>query len=161
VSIRVVDPTCTECGRLLTDAASRAFRIGPECRKDMTTQQLRAAMLRAKQADDPFRIPEQRPASVQARINNHNARAAADPAALQLCRHENRAGACADCKREANPWLAAERILGEVRTETHAERRAARIAMQAARVAAGLPAPAEPPARAPLAPAAAVQLELA
>ena len=135
MSIRVVDPTCTECGKPLTDPASRAFRIGPECRKGMTTRQLREAMARAAQADDPFRIPEPRPASIQARLNNRNARASVEPDAVQLCRHEQVAGRCGACRREADPHRAAERILAEVCSSPHTERRAERARVLAARYA--------------------------
>ncbi|MUN41465.1 DUF6011 domain-containing protein [Actinomadura litoris] len=149
MSIRVVDPTCTECGKPLTDPASRAFRIGPECRKGMTTAQLRDAMARAQEADNPFRIPEERPASIQARVNNHNARAMTEPDGVQLCHHENVVGRCADCRREADPWRAAEMILRQVRAQPYAERRAERIAVQVARRDAGIPAPAARPAPRP------------
>ncbi len=164
---RIGNRTCRLCGRPLTDATSRAFRIGPECRKGLTPEQLRASLQVAKQEADPFHVPEPRPASMQARINNHNARAAVTPEAVQLCRHENRAGACPDCRREADPHRAAERILCDVMGQSHAERRAERIAAQqgryAGRVIAERPAP-KPrtrPARRPVNAAASEQLELA
>lgn len=138
MSIRVVDPTCSECER----------PIGPECRKGMTAAQLRDAMTRAAERDDPFRIPEERPASTQARVNNHNARAMADPDAVQLCRHENRVGACGDCRREADPWRAAERILREVRAESYPVQRAELVRVVSARWAHITPwtPPVRPPA---------------
>lgn len=135
MSIRVVDPTCTECGKPLTDAASRAFRIGPECRKGMTTQELRAAMARAAAADDPFRIPDPRPASVQARVNNHNAHAAASSSVRLCARHEGELGKCALCKWEADPENAAAMVLREVRSWTFADRRAERFRVVSARYA--------------------------
>lgn len=135
MSIRVVDPTCVRCGKPLTDPASRAFRIGPECRKGMNAVQLRDAMARAAEADDPFRIPAERAPSVQARINNHNARAVARPDGVQLCHHENVVGRCADCRREADPWRAAERIAREVCAWSFADRRAERIRLVSARYA--------------------------
>lgn len=97
---------------------------------------------------DLHRIPAPRPASVQARVNNHNARAMADPDAVQLCHHENRVGACGDCRREADPWRAAERILRDVRGESYPVRRAERVRVVSARWAHITPwtPPVRPPA---------------
>ncbi|GAA4225988.1 hypothetical protein GCM10022254_09390 [Actinomadura meridiana] len=127
MSIRVVDPTCVRCGKPLTDPASKALLVGPECRKGMNAVQLRDAAARAAERDDPFRIPAERAPSVQARVNNHNAREVARPDGVQLCHHENRAGACPDCRREADPWRASEVILREVRGWTFTARRAERL----------------------------------
>lgn len=150
MSIRVVDPTCVKCHKPLTDPLSRALKLGPECRKGMSAVQLRDAMQRAAERDDPFRIPEERPASLEAQINNRNARAAADPEAVQLCvRHENPVGKCPQCKWEADPDNASVRILRELCGWSFADRRAERIAVQTARRDRGIPSPARQPAPRP------------
>ena len=125
---------CRVCGRQLTDATSRAFGIGPECRRGMTAEQLRAALLDRARQDDPFRIPGDRPPSPVARRNNAIARAiiaqARAPESAR-CHHGGTPGACPECRREADPTRAAERIIREIR----AERRAARDAAYRARLA--------------------------
>lgn len=146
MSIRVVEPTCTECGAPLTDPASRAFRLGPECRKGMTTEQLREAMQRAAAADDPFRVPEERAPSVTALVNNHNARAAA-AGDVKVCeRHGTELGKCKSCARAHVIQTAAELIVEDILATTFEERRAERLRILLVRYAYVTPwRPAERP----------------
>ncbi|WP_242892565.1 hypothetical protein [Actinomadura litoris] len=138
---------CLRCGRPLS--ASKLAYIGDCCIKRVTPAQLKAMAAYAAQVADPFHIPAPRPMSAEGRRNNANARAALQVGVVQVCRHDNRIGACGDCRREADPTRAAEMILRAVRAQTYAERRAERIAVQAARRDAGIPAPAARPAPRP------------
>lgn len=138
---------CLRCGRQLR--ASRLPFLGDCCAKRVTPAQLEAMRVYAEQAADPFHIPEPRPLSLVGRRNNADARAAVTPGAARLCRHDNQVGRCGDCRREADPARAAERILREVCAQPYRERRAERVAVWAARRAAGVPAPAPPPRPAP------------
>lgn len=138
---------CLRCGRPLR--ASQLPFVGDCCVKRVSHGQLEAMRQYAAQVADPFHIPAPQPLSAEGQRNNRDARAAVSAAAVRLCRHDNRLGACADCRREADPTRAAERILREIRAESYAARRAQRIAAQDARVAAGIPAPAARPAPRP------------
>lgn len=119
--------SCRECGRPLSDATSRAFRIGPECRRGLSPEQLHAALRQAVAEADPGYIPPQRPASVRARRTSATARAivaeASAPARV-TCDHGGLPGRCPMCRREADPEQAADRIIAEVQ----ADRRDARAA---------------------------------
>jgi hypothetical protein len=134
MTLHMVDPTCRNCGRPLTDPASRAFRYGPECRKGMTPKQLDAALRQALAERDPAYVPPERPPSAEARWNNAAARAAAAPLqpapapaartpfaspGAQLCAggHGGIEGACAQCRRENDPNQAAARIIAEIKAE--------------------------------------------
>lgn len=167
MSIRVVDPTCVKCHKPLTDPLSRALKLGPECRKGMSAVQLRDAMARAAERDDPFRIPEERPASLEARVNNQRARLAVAPliedtteaedsadveprSGLKVCpRHGSLANNCPECRWENEHKNASVRILREVLASPLEARRAERIAVQTARRQRGIPAPASRPAPRP------------
>jgi uncharacterized protein DUF6011 len=127
--------TCRLCGRPLTDATSRAFRIGPECRRDMTPDQLRASLQVAKEEAAPGYIPPDRPASPQARHNNAQARAVVETASTPqraTCVHGGMPGACPTCRYEADPNNAAARIIREIQGERIAARDAAWRAWHAA-----------------------------
>lgn len=135
MSIRTVDPNCRYCHKPLRGSLSKLRRVGPDCWSKLTAAEKAKALDLAEAERDPFRIPAERAPSVQARVNNHNARAAAQPDGVQLCHHENRAGACPACRRERDPWRAAEMILRAVRAEPFAERRVERARVLAARYA--------------------------
>lgn len=126
---------CRECGRPLTDATSRAFRIGPECRKGMTPGQLRASLQVAKEEAAPGYIPPDRPASPEGRHNNAQARAVIETASTPqraTCDHGGMPGACPTCRYEADPRNAAARIIREIQQERIAARDAAWRAWHAA-----------------------------
>lgn len=152
--------SCMRCGRRLH--ASKEWFIGDDCASrigPVRVEQLRAY---AEHAANPFHLPPAlRPLSVEGVRNNHNARAALT-GAHQLCHHDNVIGRCGDCRREADPTRAAERILREIRAQTYAQRRAERIALQTRRP---IPTPAKRPRPAPRRrtepPSGPVQLELA
>lgn len=120
----VVSTRCRRCGADLRDRFSRMLGYGPECRKTMTDAQLRAAMAR----NTPGHIPAERPrpASSQARHNHAEvARATAPVVADKTCPHEDRPASCALCRRDNDPWRAAERIIALIQRQRTAERDAA------------------------------------
>ncbi|MFI0406627.1 hypothetical protein [Actinomadura sp. 3N508] len=133
--------TCLKCGRPIHK--SKEWFVGDDCAGKLGPDRVEALRLYAEQQVDPFTIPAgQRPPSPQARLNHHNARAAADPGQLQLCRHENQAGRCGSCRDEAKPKNASKRIIRVICAQPLDQRRAERTAVVAARAPA-------PPRRAP------------
>ena len=126
---------CRECGKPLTDRISKLFGVGPDCRRTMTDTQLQAAMRQTRAEADPGYIPPDRPASLRARRNNAQARATvarAQEPAKATCVHGGKPGACPMCRRDNDPWRAAERIIAEIQQERCAARDAAWRAWQAA-----------------------------
>lgn len=131
--------TCRVCGRPLVDATSRAFRIGPECRKGMTPDQLRASLQVAKREADPFYIPPDQPLSARAQHTNDRARQVVAEAAAPVagrCRHDGIPGACPLCRQEADPTQCAARIIREIQAERLAARDARYEAWRTAHQAA-------------------------
>ena len=135
MSIRTVDPTCRICRRPLQDDLARRRRIGPDCWARLTPAEQRRALELAAQERDPHHIPAERAPSAQTRINNHNARATITPGTVQLCHHDAQIGRCGDCRREADPWRAAELIVRHVTAQPLQQRRAERIEILRARYA--------------------------
>lgn len=135
---------CMRCGRPLH--ASREWFIGDDCAARIGPARVARLRIYAEHAANPFHAPATvRPLSAEGQRNNRNAHAAAI-GADQLCHHDNVIGRCPDCRREADPHRAAERILREVRAQPYAQRRAERLAVQAHRP---IPAPARRPAPRP------------
>jgi hypothetical protein len=128
--------SCSECGKELTDPLSRRYSIGPDCRADMTPEQLADALRR----NQPGYVPKAKPASAKARRTNAAARQAAEPpkeADLCGCGSGAIAGRCPPCNRaERDPMgvLAdgVARIIDRIRVERTAERDARYEAWQAA-----------------------------
>lgn len=126
---------CRECGRPLHDRISKLFRVGSDCRKGMTNEQLRAAMAQTRAEAAPGYIPPTRPASPRAQRTNAVARAVIEQAqqpARATCVHGGMPGACPDCRYEADPANAAARIIREIQTERRTARDAAYRTHQAA-----------------------------
>lgn len=141
MTIRTVDPVCRICRRPLTDVVSRHRRVGPDCWARLSAAQQAKALALAAAERDPFQNPLTRPPSATARLNNANARRAVQPGEGQLCHHENVVGRCPECRREADPTRAAERILREIRAQPYPQRRADRLRDWTARRTTGIPAP--------------------
>ncbi|MGH3376012.1 MAG: DUF6011 domain-containing protein [Actinoallomurus sp.] len=109
----VVSTRCHRCGAELRDRTSRVFGIGPECRKTMTDTQLRAAMNRNTPGHTPPAVV--RPASPQARHNHAELeRVTAPVVAEKRCTHDGIPAQCPLCRREADPWRCAQRIIATV-----------------------------------------------
>lgn len=124
----VISTRCSNCGANLRDRTSRMFSLGPECRKTMSDDELRAALAR----NTPDHIPTDKPASVRARVTNAHARQAARPvitADLCECGSGAIAGRCPPCMRETRDPMGvlAERVAQTIE-EIRAERTAARDA---------------------------------
>ncbi|MER6809944.1 hypothetical protein ABT299_11745 [Spirillospora sp. NPDC000708] len=139
---------CLKCGRGIY--ASQEWFVGDDCARKLGPQKVEALRIYAVQEADPFTIPAgQRPASLQARINNHNARAAADPSIATLCRHDSEVGRCGACRYEGKAENASKRILREICAQPREQRQAERTALQGSR--AGALTPARRPVRRPAA----------
>lgn len=121
---RLATHTCRNCGKPLTDAVSRRFRIGPDCRKGMTGDQLRTAADLTKEEAKPGYIPPTRHATTEARMTNAAARHVVQQATTPgTCKpHGGLIGQCPLCKRDGDPTQIADRVIREIQ----AERRAAR-----------------------------------
>lgn len=101
----VLSTSCRECGKALTDSLSRRYGIGPDCRKAMSPAELTDALRR----NQPGYAPKAKPASGTARANHAAVTAAAD---VPTCEpHGGVLGRCPQCKHEADPTRAAERII--------------------------------------------------
>jgi hypothetical protein len=125
----VLSTRCRDCGKDLTDPLSRRYGIGPDCRSTMTPQQLADALRR----NQPGYIPKARPASLEARRNHAEvARATESPTTAKRCVHEAIPASCALCRRDNDPYKAAERIIALVKAQREAERAAAYAAWKAA-----------------------------
>lgn len=132
----VLSTHCRSCHRELTDAFSRKLGYGPECRKDLTPEQL-ADAIRANQPGYVPRAEAPRPASVQARINRADALAAVDEVVECGCGSGARAGRCPECRLEqTDPMkvlaIRVQRVIERVRAERTAERDARYEAWRAA-----------------------------
>jgi hypothetical protein len=125
----VVSTRCSECHAGLTDPLSRRYGIGPDCRKTMTPAELADALRR----NQPGYIPAARPASLEARRNHAEvARVTAPTPKAKRCVHEAIPASCALCRRDNDPYRAAERIIALVKAQREAEREAAYAAWKAA-----------------------------
>ena len=125
----VVSTRCRRCGAELTDPFSRKVGYGPECRKDMTPDQLVAAI----RANQPGHIPAARSATATARVTNAQARDTVENAAHgPRCVHDGIPGSCALCRRDNNPAGTADRIIALIQRQRTAARDAAYEAWKAA-----------------------------
>lgn len=107
----VLSTRCRRCGAELTDRFSRKLGYGPECRKDLTPDQL-ADAIRTNQPGYVPRTQPPRPASVQARANRAEiARVTAPDVTAKRCAHDGTPGSCPLCRHEADPWKCAQRII--------------------------------------------------
>lgn len=125
---------CILCGTPMTNRYSQKIGIGPECRQDMTEQEIEAAIER----NNPLieRVPADEPASARAQWVNATARAVmAEAAAPPVCqRHASvRCSLCARSQEAATcAWPIIEDIIAE-------RRRAASAAPVPVPVAAPVP----------------------
>jgi hypothetical protein len=120
----VLSTHCRGCHRELTDPFSRKLGYGPECRKDLTPEQL-ADAIRANQPGYIPRAPQ--PVSVQARANRADALAAVDQVVECGCGSGALAGRCPECRLEqTDPMrvlaIRVQRVIERVRAERAAER---------------------------------------
>lgn len=131
--------TCRECGRELTDRVSRMYRVGPDCRREMSGEQLAAALKQTKAEAQPGYIPPARKPSIDAQLTNRAARAvAAQAEAPIVCdAHGGVLGQCPLCIAEAK--APAARIIRLVKADGLAARRAERVAVLTRRYG-GIPA---------------------
>jgi hypothetical protein len=156
--------TCRDCGRGLTDGISLRYRLGSDCRKDKTDEELRAALEQTRAERDPAYIPPAKAPTATAHQTNAAARAVADQAQRpDICPdHGGIVEACAGCRHEqAYP---AARIIALVQAQSHDERRAERVAAltrRYAHIAPWRPDPTLRPRRRTTAPTGPVQLEIA
>lgn len=125
--------TCRACGKPISTAEALAYRLGSQCRRDATPEELEQHRKLTLQEADPLFVPPPRGPSRQARVNNRNAVAVARGEAQLCARHQNPVGRCAMCRLEDDHNRAAERILREVRRQTRDERRIERVAAQEGR----------------------------
>lgn len=130
---RLAARTCRICGKELTDAVSRRFRVGPDCRKTMTGEQLRAAAALTKAEADPGYIPPTKAATAQALHTNAAARqTVAQAEAPKVCEpHGGLIDQCPLCRRPTTAAQAAEMLADQVARyirQVHVQRRAARDA---------------------------------
>lgn len=137
----VVSTRCRRCHTELTDRFSRKLGYGPECRKDLTPEQIADAVRRNQSGYVPRAEPP-RLASVQARINRSEALATVDEVVECGCGSGAVAGRCPECRmeeREPMKVLAirVQRVIERVR----AERAAVRDARYEAWLAAHPPEP--------------------
>lgn len=118
----VVSTRCRRCNAELTDRFSRTLGYGPECRKSMTPDQL-ADAIRANQPGYVPRAQPPRPASATARRNHAEIeRVTAPVVAAKRCVHDGIPGACPLCRRDNDPWRAAERIIALIKAEREEQR---------------------------------------
>jgi hypothetical protein len=116
----VLSTRCSVCRKDLTDPLSRRYGIGPDCRAQMTPEQLADAIRRNQPGYIPKAAP---PVSSQARRNHTEIqRVTAPVVAAKRCRHDGIAGACPRCRHEADPWHCAERIIAIVQAQREEER---------------------------------------
>lgn len=127
---RLMTRTCRSCGQPLTDAVSRRFRLGPDCRRGMTGQQLRAAADLTREEAKPGYIPPTKAATIDARMTNAAARrTVAQANTPDVCEHDSLPDRCPTCRRPTD-GAHASALLAEAVTrfiaQIRAERRAAR-----------------------------------
>lgn len=120
----VVSTHCRNCRKELTDRFSRMLGYGPECRKDLTPDQLADAI----RANQPGYIPRaSQPVSVQARVNRADALAAVDQVVECGCGSGAVAGRCPECRmEEREPMrvlaIRVQRVIERIRAQRTAER---------------------------------------
>ena len=117
----VVSTRCRKCRAELRDSFSRKLGYGPECRKSMTSGQLADAL----RANQPGYIPKAKPVrpSPQARHNQAEVQRVTAPVVeAKRCHHDGIAGACPQCRHEADPWHCADRIIRLIQTQREEER---------------------------------------
>ena len=116
----VLSTRCSVCRKDLTDPLSRRYGIGPDCRAQMTPEQLADAIRR----NQPGYIPKAPPAvSVEARRNQAEVQRVTAPVVeAKRCHHDGIAGACPQCRHEADPWHCADRIIRLVQARREEER---------------------------------------
>lgn len=112
--------TCRECGRELKDRASLLiWRVGSDCRKRMSEQQLAEAMRLTREENQPGHVPAEKPASIDARLTNAEARRTVEAAeAKDTCqRHGGLVGECAQCRAEEDPAWGVRKIIKAIQAE--------------------------------------------
>ena len=116
----VVSTRCRKCRAELRDSFSRKLGYGPECRKSMTSAQLADAL----RANQPGYIPQAAPpVSSEARRNQVEVQRVTAPiVAAKRCEHDGIPNQCPLCRRNADPWRCAERIIALVQRKREAER---------------------------------------
>lgn len=129
----VLSTHCRGCHRELRDPFSRKLGYGPECRKDLTPEQLADAI----RGNQPGYIPKAQPVSVQARANRADALASVDQVVECGCGSGAIAGRCPECRMEqTEPMkvlaIRVQRVIERVRAERTAERDARYEAWRAA-----------------------------
>lgn len=122
----VVSTRCRRCGAELTDRFSRKLGYGPECRKDLTPEQIADAVRRNQPGYVP-RAAAPRPASVQARVNRADALAAVGQVVECGCGSGALAGRCPECAAEQRDPMGVlakrvARVIERVRALRAAER---------------------------------------
>jgi hypothetical protein len=122
----IVSTRCRRCGAELSDRFSRKLGYGPECRKDLTPDQI-ADAVRANQPGYVPRAQPPQPASVQARINRSDALAAVDQVVECGCGSGALAGRCPECLAEQRDPMGVlakrvARVIERVRALRTAER---------------------------------------
>lgn len=135
----VVSTRCRRCGAELHDRFSRKLGYGPECRKDLSPDQLVAAI----RANQPGVVPAAtlRPTSTTARRNHAEVqRVTAPVVAAKRCPHEDIPAQCALCRRDNDPARAAERIITLAQRMPRGERLEAERAASVRLLRAYLPA---------------------
>lgn len=125
--------TCRECGTPISSKLSLRYRVGSECRQEMSGEQLRAALELTIAERQPGYIPPARPPSLEARSNHAAVQRivtqAETPATCQA--HGGILGQCPLCTYEAlHP---AARIIREIKALGHDWRRKERVRVLAAR----------------------------
>lgn len=111
----VVSTRCRKCRAELRDSFSRKLGYGPECRKSMTSAQLADAL----RANQPGYVPKAAPpVSAEARRNQAEIQRVTAPVVeAKRCHHDGIAGACPQCRHEADPWHCADRIIALVKAK--------------------------------------------
>jgi hypothetical protein len=132
----VLSTHCRGCHRELTDRFSRMIGYGPECRKDLTPEQL-ADAIRANQLGYIPRAQAPRPASVQARADRADALAAVGEVVECGCGSGALVGRCPECRLEqTDPMkvlaIRVQRVIERIREQRTAERDARYEAWRAA-----------------------------
>ena len=122
----VISTRCRRCHAELRDPFSRKLGYGPECRKDLTPDQLADAIRRNQPGYVP-RAAAPQPVSVQARAHRADALAAVDQVVECGCGSGALAGRCPECRaeeREPMKVLAIRvaRVIERVRAQRAAER---------------------------------------
>lgn len=122
----VISTRCRRCHAELTDRFSRMLGYGPECRKDLSPEQI-ADAIRANQPGHVPRAEVPRPVSVQARATRADALAAVDQVVECGCGSGALAGRCPECRAEQTDPMGilakrVTRVIERVRAQRAAER---------------------------------------